>query len=66
MENENLIERIGETQLAWERLTPLVIKWNFILTFRKVCGMMYRTASSHRKEPLRWIRMSTRNHFYEN
>jgi hypothetical protein len=24
IENENLIERIGETQLAWDRLTPLV------------------------------------------
>ena len=24
MENENLIERIGETQLAWDGLTPLV------------------------------------------
>lgn len=24
MENENLIERIAETQVAWDRLTPLV------------------------------------------
>ena len=24
MENENLIERIAETQIAWDRLTPLV------------------------------------------
>jgi hypothetical protein len=24
MENESLIERIGETQIAWDSLTPLV------------------------------------------